>query len=87
MLQNIVNFCINVPKIVLAIFLHSQAINRCKEYAEKPFVCPNCGETFYVKWYHLWNGRECTLVVSEKAKVKCPHCKQTDMCRWITTTP
>ena len=31
--------------------ISSSAIDECKEIAEKPFVCPNCGKEFYKKVY------------------------------------
>jgi len=51
----------------------------CKAQAEDPFVCPNCGYIFYVKWHKLyftWG----TIMTSNKARLKCPKCKQKDMC-------
>ena len=51
----------------------------CKDAVEDPFVCPNCGHIFYVKWFKLyfaWGG----LMMYGKAKLKCPRCKQKDMC-------
>ena len=57
-------------------------IRRLKAYACEPFVCPNCGERFTVKWYKLLINREATIVMCGKAKLKCPKCKEIDMCRW-----
>ena len=57
-------------------------IQRAKNYAEKPFVCPNCGEIFSVRWQNLWWYRNYTLIMNGKAKLKCPKCKVSDMCRW-----
>ena len=56
-------------------------IDECKEIAEKPFVCPNCGKEFYKKWNQLYfNGF--TPKLTNKARLKCPHCKEKDACRW-----
>lgn len=55
---------------------------RYKEYVEKPFACPNCGAVFYAKWYHLFGKRDVTLLMVKKVKLKCPQCKQVDMCTW-----
>lgn len=56
-------------------------IARLKEFTEKPFVCPNCGERFYVKWPKLFWYRIYSLELSGKAKLKCPKCGEKDMCR------
>lgn len=51
----------------------------CKDLASDPFACPNCGHVFYVKWFKLyftWG----TALMYGKAKLKCPRCKQKDMC-------
>ena len=57
------------------------SIDECKEIAEKPFVCPNCGKEFYKKWNRLYfNGF--TPKLTNKAILKCPHCKERDACRW-----
>jgi RNA polymerase subunit RPABC4/transcription elongation factor Spt4 len=61
--------------------ISSSAIDECKEIAEKPFVCPNCGKEFYKKWGQLYfNGF--TPKLTNKAILKCPHCKERDACRW-----
>ena len=57
-------------------------INRLKAYACQPFVCPNCGEHFFVKWYKLWIYRDHTITLCGKAKLRCPKCREVDMCRW-----
>lgn len=57
------------------------AINRLKEFAEKPFVCPNCGERFYIKWTKLFWYRDNSLDLIGKAKLKCPKCGEWDMCK------
>ena len=61
--------------------ISSSPIEECKEIAEKPFVCPNCGKEFYKKWNQLYfNGF--TPRLTNKAILKCPHCKERDACRW-----
>ena len=47
--------------------------------ADKPFVCPNCGHRFYVKWYQLI-FRQFSVYTYNKANFKCPCCKMHDMC-------
>lgn len=61
--------------------ISSSAIDECKEIAEKPFVCPNCGKEFYKKWGQLYFNAF-TPKLTNKAILKCPHCKVTDACRW-----
>ena len=57
------------------------SVDKCKEIAEKPFICPNCGKDFYKKWNQLYfNGFDPRL--TNKAILKCPHCKEKDACRW-----
>ena len=57
------------------------SVGKCKEIAEKPFICPNCGKDFYKKWNQLYfNGFDPRL--TNKAILKCPHCKEKDACRW-----
>ena len=53
-----------------------------KDVVEKPFVCSNCGSEFYKKWYHMLFGRYATLRSGGRARLKCPHCKERDFCRW-----
>ena len=57
------------------------SIEKCKEIAEKPFICPNCGKEFHKKWNQLYfNAFDPRL--TNKAILKCPHCKEKDACRW-----
>ena len=57
------------------------SIEECKEIAEKPVICPNCGKEFYKKWNQLYfNGFDPKY--AKKAILKCPHCKERDACRW-----
>lgn len=62
------------------------AVQRCKEFAQKPFVCPNCGNTFRVSWqrllFHL-----IPLLAIRKAPLKCVHCDRKDLCRWKEEAP
>lgn len=73
---------IHIPNMVVDIIRLNRSRKRYMEYVEKPFACPNCGAVFYAKWYHLRRLREASLVMIGKAKLKCPHCKQWDMCTW-----
>lgn len=84
MLQRIVLWIIHLPHLLVDVGKGLLSVSRLKEYAKKPFVCPNCGSTFFRKWYHLWFNRENTLIMIEKAKLKCPRCKQTDLCKWVS---
>ena len=60
------------------------SIARLQELAENPFVCPNCGQQFFIKWYKLNFGRSYTVYAFGKARLKCPHCKVSDMCRQVS---
>ena len=70
--------------IFIDLGISSSPIEECKEIAEKPFVCPNCGGEFHINWKHLWfkNGYALEGGLSNKAVLKCPHCKEKDACRW-----
>ena len=60
-------------------------LEEMEEASAHPFVCPNCGGTFYVKWsrLHIVNGiKLMQLDVQGKVRMKCPHCNQVDWCRW-----
>lgn len=48
--------------------------------ADKPFICPNCGCKFYVKWYQLYFKHYSVYAVNS-AKFKCPSCGEVDMCK------
>ena len=84
MLQRIFMWIVRLPHLLVEIGKKLFAVSRLKEYAKKPFVCPNCGKNFFTKWYSLWFNREMTLVMTEKAKLRCPHCQQTDFCKWMS---
>ena len=71
-----------IPKILLRTFRLNYWINKFKETVEKPFVCPNCSRFFYKKWYHMLFHRYTSIRTFGKAKLKCPHCKKNDACRW-----
>ena len=47
----------------------------------KPFVCPHCGQVFYVKWYQLLFFKPISIYLYQCAKFKCPGCGIRDMCR------
>lgn len=64
--------------LVLPRFLMSVA--ECEKITDKPFVCPNCGKEFYVNWYKMWYKR-ISVRLWEGAKLKCPNCGMTDMCK------
>ena len=73
---------IKLPSLLFDILLAGRSITKSKEYAKKPIACPNCGKSFYAKWHQLWILKDISLIMTEKVKMKCPHCKQTDLCRW-----
>ena len=56
-------------------------IESYKQASKKPFVCPNCGYVFYVKWYQLFPSKGSAVHTFGKAKMKCPGCQKTDFCR------
>ena len=76
-------YTIQVLMLLMFVFIEAWSIARRRREAETPFVCPNCGEVFYAKWYQLWWGRGWSLTMQGKAKLKCPHCGETDLCRWM----
>lgn len=49
------------------------------EILETPFVCPNCGHSFILKWYQVWYKFP-SFYLLNGLKHKCPKCKQTDIC-------
>ena len=80
----ILAFIIHLPDLLFHMCIDINAVSMCKEITEKPFVCPNCGGEFHVKWKRLW-FKNCYALdggFSNKAVLKCPHCKVTDACRW-----
>ena len=77
----ILDALLHLPVFLFDLCLNIDVINDCKEIAEKPFICPNCGKEFYKKWNQLYfNGFDPRL--TNKAILKCPHCNQRDACRW-----
>ena len=52
------------------------------DISDTPFVCPNCGKSFYVKWYQL-TFKLPKYYIYNSIECKCPHCKQVDMCRHL----
>ena len=77
---------ITVPNILWATMGIAFTIHKCKEYAEKPFVCPNCGNSFPVRPARLLWGI-IPLLAIKKSPLKCPHCDRTDLCRWKEEAP
>lgn len=47
---------------------------------DKPFICPNCGCKFYVKWYRMYFKRY-SVYGFKSAKLKCHSCGEVDMCK------
>ena len=54
MSTGILAFIIHFPELLYHMCVDINAVDKCKEIAEKPFVCPNCGGEFHVKWKRLW---------------------------------
>ena len=52
-----------------------------RELTEKPFVCPNCGYRFYVRWYQLYPFKAGSVRAFGRANLKCPNCKIKDTCK------
>lgn len=73
-------FIIRLPKLILNLILNLRYIRRLKKYSESPFICPICGKKFYTKWYKLWFWGETSIIVSNKALLKCLHCGTKDRC-------
>ena len=64
------------------IFVRSSVtIPELRSITSKPFVCPNCGQIFYVKWYQLLFFKAIPIYLYQSAKLKCPGCGIRDMCR------
>ena len=72
-----------VLMVLVDVLVAAWCIAASRREAETPFVCPNCGEVFYAKWYRLWWGRRLSLTMQGQAKLKCPRCGKTDLCRWM----
>lgn len=72
-----------LPIVLWRLLSFSNRIKSVKEYAQKPFVCPNCGEHFHVKWYKLFLIGYISLELSKKARLRCPKCGIADTCRWM----
>ena len=73
-------FLIHLPKNIIRSIINLRYIGRLKSISKLPFICPVCGQRFHTKWYKLWFYGEVSLLATEKARLKCPHCKNTDRC-------
>ncbi len=81
MLASLISAIIELLESLFYLLVDWTAVDNSKEIAEKPFVCPNCGKEFYKKWSQLYfHGFDPRL--TNKARLKCPHCKERDACRW-----
>ena len=85
MLLTALNWVIHLPGLVLDLIFTHQGFEELKEIAKYPFICPNCGKSFFAKRYHLLWNRGMSVAMVNKAKLKCPHCKSKDMCKWTGT--
>lgn len=73
----------SLPDAIVDVLIGHETVAAYREIASKPFVCPNCGQEFYAKWRRLWfKGAGLLYHSSNKAQLKCSHCKVTDACRW-----
>ena len=73
----------SLPEAIVDVIIGHETMDSFNEIASKPFVCPNCGQEFYAKWRRLWfKGAGLLTNTTNKAQLKCPHCKETDACRW-----
>ena len=86
MTARFVTFLLNIPNFIWNALWISFAVQKCKEFAKKPFVCPNCGNTFRVSWQRLF-FRLLPLFAIRKAPLKCVHCDRKDLCRWKEEAP
>ncbi len=50
-----------------------------KDAYDKPFACPNCGAKFNARWYQLL-FKTGSVYTYGAARLKCPVCRQRDMC-------
>lgn len=82
MFGKILKFFICLPYRFLHAILFFDSIEKYKEYAQKPFVCPNCGNHIIAKWYSFLFWRWSTFYTNRTLKLKCHNCKQLDMCKW-----
>ena len=77
----ILDLILHLPLLIIDVCTDIDSVGRSKEIAEKPFICPNCGKEFHKKWNQLYfNAFDPRL--TNKAILKCPHCKERDACRW-----
>ncbi|MBQ7939945.1 MAG: hypothetical protein IJ281_06180 [Clostridia bacterium] len=86
MTARFVTFLLNIPNFIWIALGISFALKRSKEFAQKPFVCPNCGNTFRVSWQRLF-FKLLPLLAIRKAPLKCVHCDRKDLCRWKEEAP
>ena len=84
MFGRILKLLLKVPNRILAIILFFTSIEKYKSYAQKPFICPNCGEQIVAKWYNFLFWRWSAFYANRTLKLKCLHCKQVDMCKWTS---
>ena len=73
---------INIPTIVYHVITSVSSAKRNREIAEKPFVCPNCGERFHIKWFQLYGPKGWQLMMQGQSMFRCPKCNKKDLCKW-----
>lgn len=65
--------------IVLFFIRRYPMISEMKDLLDTPFVCPNCGHQFTIKMHRVWYKLPAYYVV-KGFKVRCPKCKEIDIC-------
>ena len=75
-------FLLKLPSILRSIRIRFKTVEEMQEVAEHSFVCPCCGEVFFVNWRRLNGIKLSQLEMWGMVRIKCPKCHETDWCRW-----
>lgn len=70
----IVGIVLVAPAFAWNTYKMHKRVQATKEFASKPFACPNCGHKFYT------NAKIIHSVGEDKAYLKCPSCGKRDVC-------
>jgi len=79
MFQIVAIILVIIIPLFLVVLKRLPQIYEMLEILETPFVCPNCGHSFNLKWYQVWYKFP-SFYLLNGLKHKCPKCKQTDIC-------